>query len=162
MSIVGVRFDERLIHGQVVTFWTNSLKAERIVVLDEKAATDEIVKAALRMAVPEGVKSSIILKEKFAENYKAGKYGTQRLFIVFRDMDVLKYLVDEGIAITEVNLGNHSQKAGDTRISGNFCVSPHDVEVIRELEAKGVHFVARLTPQAEEQQADDLLKKAGL
>lgn len=32
--IVNVRIDERLIHGQVATMWTNHLKVNRIMVVD--------------------------------------------------------------------------------------------------------------------------------
>lgn len=162
MAIVGVRFDQRLIHGQVATFWTNFLKVDRIVVLDEEVFANDMLKATLRMAVPQGVNSSIILKEKFAANYKAGKYGAQRLLIVFRDMDVLTYLIDQGVDITELNLGNRPDKGGDTRIAKHFCVGAHEVEVIRALEAKGVHVYSQLVPQDPAYEAEDLLKSAGL
>lgn len=162
MAIVGVRFDERLIHGQVATFWTSSLAAERIVVLDEKAATNDLTKATLRMAVPDGVKSSIILKEKFVENYKAGKYGEQRLFIVTREMEVIEYLCKNGIDIKEVNLGNNSLKPGYSRISQYFCLSKEDADIVKKLSKEGVHFIVQLTPQHVQEEALDLFKKAGL
>lgn len=162
MAIVGVRFDQRLIHGQVATFWTNFLKVDRIVVLDEEVSGNDMLKATLRMAVPQGVNSSIIVKEKFAANYTAGKYGTQRLLIVFRDMDVLTYLIDQGVDITELNLGNRPDKGGDTRIAKHFCVGPHEVEVIRALSAKGIHVYSQLVPQDPAYEAEDLLKSAGL
>lgn len=162
MAIVGVRYDERLIHGQVAVFWTNALRVGRIVVLDEIAANDEITKAALRMAVPNGVRSSIIVKEKFVANYQAGKYEGQRLFIVFRDLGVAQYLLDNGIEFTEINLGNRSMKDGDTRLSKDFCVGKREVEIIRDLQSRGIHIYAKLTPQEATNSVDDLLKKAGL
>lgn len=162
MAIVGVRFDQRLIHGQVATFWTNFLKVDRIVVLDEEVFGNDMLKATLRMAVPQGVNSSIILKEKFVANYTAGKYGTQRLLIVFRDMDVLSYLLENGVEITELNLGNRPDKGGDTRIAKHFCVGPHEVEAIRAFEAKGIHVYSQLVPQDPVYEAEDLLKSAGL
>ena len=44
MNIVGARVDERLVHGQVANLWTPNLQVERIIVLDEKAAQDDIQK----------------------------------------------------------------------------------------------------------------------
>ena len=49
MAIVNVRYDERLIHGQVATFWTSTLGVGRIVVLDSKAATDDMIKMLIKM-----------------------------------------------------------------------------------------------------------------
>ena len=41
-GIVNFRLDERLIHGQVATFWTRTLQADRIIIAD-----DEILKMRL-------------------------------------------------------------------------------------------------------------------
>lgn len=162
MAIVGVRFDQRLIHGQVATFWTSYLRVDRIVVLDEGVATNDMMKATLRMAVPHGVNSSIITKEKFAENYLAGKYGAQKLFIVFRDIDIITWLLDQGVDIKELNLGNRPDAGGDTRIAKHFCVGAHEVEAIHALINRGVHVVSQLVPQDPAFEARDLLRSAGL
>lgn len=47
MEIVNIRVDERLIHGQVAAYWTTSLNANRILVIDDFAAKDQIQKMAL-------------------------------------------------------------------------------------------------------------------
>lgn len=149
MPIVGVRYDERLIHGQVVTFWTNGLNVDRIVVLDVQAATDPVLKSTLKIAVPTGVKTSIILKENFVENYKAGKYGAQRLLIVFRDFETVEYLIDQGIEITEINLGNRSAKKNQegVRLSRNFFASYDALEAIVRIHDKGINVVSQLVPR---------------
>lgn len=52
MAIIHTRIDDRLIHGQVATMWTNQLGATRIMVVDDKAANDDIMKMSLKMATP--------------------------------------------------------------------------------------------------------------
>ena len=47
MSILNIRIDERLIHGQVATVWTNQLNITRILVIDDLAAVDDIQKIPL-------------------------------------------------------------------------------------------------------------------
>ena len=37
-----VRLDYRLLHGQVVFAWTGHTSAQRIIVVDDDAATDEL------------------------------------------------------------------------------------------------------------------------
>ena len=40
-NIVLARVDDRLIHGEVVTAWTPSLSANRIVIVDDTVAADK-------------------------------------------------------------------------------------------------------------------------
>lgn len=50
--IVNVRIDERLIHGQVATMWTNHLKATRIMVVDNEVVKMRWKKRFLRWQSP--------------------------------------------------------------------------------------------------------------
>lgn len=45
MSIIGVRIDGRLIHGQVANLWTTKLNISRIMVVDDEVAQNDIEKA---------------------------------------------------------------------------------------------------------------------
>ena len=54
--IVCLRVDERLIHGQVAMTWTKELKLNGLVVASDEAASNELQKMTLKMAVPEGIK----------------------------------------------------------------------------------------------------------
>ena len=58
-----IRLDERLIHGQVATKWSRLLDVDRILVADDEAAENEIVKKSLMMAAlaAAGNVSAIIL-----------------------------------------------------------------------------------------------------
>ena len=47
-----VRLDERMIHGQVATKWSQLLGVNRIIVADDQAASNEIIKKSLMMAAP--------------------------------------------------------------------------------------------------------------
>ena len=64
MSILNIRIDERLIHGQVATVWTNQLNITRILVIDDLAAVDDIQKIALKMACPSSSRLSILNAER--------------------------------------------------------------------------------------------------
>ncbi len=148
MPIVGVRYDERLIHDQVVTFWINTLHADRIVVLDPVVADDEMLKTTLRIAVPKGIHSSIIHVETFIQNYLSGKYNKQRLFIIVRNIKIVVQLLEQGIGIQELNLGNRSKKKeDDIRISSHFVLDSDDLQFLEKLHNQGVKIYSQLTPQ---------------
>ncbi|SNK40766.1 phosphotransferase system sugar-specific EIIB component [Streptococcus pneumoniae] len=84
MTIVGCRIDGRLIHGQVANLWAGKLNVSRIMVVDDEVVNNDIEKSGLKLATPPGVKLSILPIEKAAANILAGKYDSQRLFIVAR------------------------------------------------------------------------------
>ncbi len=47
MSIIGVRIDGRLIHGQVANLWATKLNISRIMVVDDEVAGNAIEKSGL-------------------------------------------------------------------------------------------------------------------
>ena len=79
-GIIHIRIDDRLIHGQVATQWTNDLGATRIMAINDEVATNPTLKTVLRMAAPPNVSTSIITRETAVKNIKAGKYAGQKVF----------------------------------------------------------------------------------
>ena len=55
-----VRIDDRLIHGQVVEGWLPVLKAQRIVVVCDQAASDETTRALMELSVPQAIRLDIL------------------------------------------------------------------------------------------------------
>lgn len=49
-----VRLDYRLVHGQILAAWVNHLSAQRIILVDDAAANDEMKSAALKPQSPRG------------------------------------------------------------------------------------------------------------
>lgn len=160
--IVSVRYDERLIHGQVAAFWVNQLNIDRIVVLDEKAREDEMLRMSLQMAVPKGVGLSIISDAKLIENMKINKYGNQRILVITRNLHIILNLVKSDIGVKELNLGNMSMKDGYTRINKNVCLSSDDANVVREIASQGVRVISQLTPSNVAEDCIALLDEKGL
>lgn len=110
MSLIGVRIDGRLIHGQVANLWATKLNISRIMVVDDEVAGNAIEKSGLKLATPAGVKLSVLPVEKAAQNILAGKYDSQRLLIVVRKPDRLLKLVELGGRLKKSMLGTcHKQ-----------------------------------------------------
>ena len=105
-GIIHIRIDDRLIHGQVATMWTNNLGATRIMVINDEVANNDLQKSVLRMAAPSNVSTSIISRDTAVKNISLGKYRGQRVFIVVKSpLDIL-HLVNNGLDIKKVNVGN--------------------------------------------------------
>ena len=146
MGIVHVRIDYRLIHGQVATMWTNYLKATRIMVIDDEASKDEMKKIALKLATPSGVSLSVLSVEKAALNIKSGKYDNQKVMIILGSVETLKRVLDAGVEIKEVNIGNIQKMEGKTAVSPTVYISEEEARVLMNIRSRGTKIVLQLIP----------------
>ena len=145
--IVGARVDFRLIHGQVGNLWANARQVSRFMVVDDEVATDDTQKQVLRMATPATCKLSVLPVDKAAANIVAGKYDTQRLFIVAKKPEVYARLVKAGVKIDELILGNMTTMNSVKKYGLNLNCDQGDLDAFAELEKLGVKMVVQLTPQ---------------
>lgn len=159
MAIIGVRIDGRLIHGQVANLWTNKLNITRIMVVDDEVAENAIEKSGLKLATPAGVKLSILPIEKAAKNILAGKYDSQRLLVIARRPDRLLKLIEYGVPLEEINVGNMSQTSETRSITKSINVVDSDIEVFKKLNEKGVRLVSQMVPNDRIEQFMNLLNK---
>lgn len=146
MAIIAARIDGRLIHGQVANLWTTKLNISRIMVVDDQVVNSDIEKAGLKLATPPGVKLSVLTVEKAATNILAGKYDSQRLLIVARKPDRFLGLVERGVDLKEVNVGNMSHSSETRSVTQSINVVDEDIKVFDELNAKGVNLIAQMVP----------------
>ena len=146
MTIIANRIDGRLIHGQVANLWTTTLNISRIMVVDDEVAENAIEKSGLKLATPAGVKLSVLPVAKAAENILAGKYDSQRLLIVAKKPDRLLRLVEAGVPIETLNVGNMSQTSETRSITRSINVVDEDVAVFNKLHDKGVVLTAQMVP----------------
>lgn len=157
--IIGVRIDGRLIHGQVANLWTTKLNISRIMVVDNVVCDNAIEKGGLKLATPSGVKLSVLPVEKAAANILAGKYDSQRLLIVAKKPETLYELVEAGVPIEEINVGNMSQSATTKSITKSINVDDNDINYFNKLNEKGVKLVAQMVPSDKAEDFMSILTK---
>ena len=145
-GIIHIRIDDRLIHGQVATMWTNNLGATRIMVINDEVANNDLQKSVLRMAAPSNVSTSIISRETALKNISSGKYEGQKVFIVVKSPLDLLYLVKNGLDIKKINVGNISSKSNTEVIRPSISVTAEEKEAFKELIDMGVEITAIMTP----------------
>ena len=139
MTIVHARVDERVIHGQVATVWTNTVGAQRIMVVNDAAVKDQLQIGALKMAKPAGVKLSILSKRKAIEKILAGNYDEEKVFLITKDIADMAALIDGGV-------GNISQKEGSRAIKKSVALTDEDIQTVRRLTDNGVTITAQMIP----------------
>lgn len=145
-GIIHIRIDDRLIHGQVAMFWTNELSATRIMVINDAVAADPMQKSLLRMAAPSNVATSIISKDSAVTNITSGKYEGQRVFIVVKSPIEILYLVNHGIQIQSINVGNMSGREHTTSLRQNINVTAEELDAFQQLLDKGIEITTVMIP----------------
>ena len=151
MSLIHVRIDDRLIHGQVAMIWTHSLGATRIMVVDDEASRSDLIKMSLKLATPNGISLSVLTVQKAAERIKQGVYEGQRVLLIIKTPGKLIELIQQGVSITEANLGNLSSKPTELELSERLSLSSKDVTDCKVLMSKGILLTKRLLPTDENQ-----------
>ncbi|ERL45832.1 PTS system mannose/fructose/N-acetylgalactosamine-transporter subunit IIB [Lactiplantibacillus paraplantarum] len=157
-GFVNIRIDDRLIHGQVATRWATGLRVNRIMVIDNDVANDDVQKSILRMAAPSGISTSIITEEKAITNIKAGKYDKQRVLLVVRRPRVLLNLVEAGLDIQKINIGNMSNREDTVQVKKSVSLTVEERQDIEALIAKGVKVTAQMVPDDAEADFAKFLK----
>ncbi|MGL6219287.1 MAG: PTS system mannose/fructose/N-acetylgalactosamine-transporter subunit IIB [Lacrimispora sphenoides] len=149
MEIVNVRIDDRLIHGQVATVWSQVTGATRIMVIDDQVVKDTINKEALKLACPKQCKLSILTVEKAAANLCAEKYEGERVFLVAKSPKTICRLYDAGFHMDQVNVGNMGGKQNTRMLKKAVSVSEEDIADFLYLSQQGVAITAQMVPADE-------------
>lgn len=145
-NILLTRIDNRLVHGQVGVIWTSSLGANLIVVVDDDAASDSVQQQLMTMTAEASdvgirfftVEHTIKIIRKAAPS--------QKIFIVCKTPTTVKRLVDGGVPLKEVNVGNMHFSPGKNAITKKVYVDDKDLEELRYIKSKGVNVFIQDTP----------------
>lgn len=156
-GIVHLRLDERLIHGQVATFWSRTLSASRIMVIGDEIVQDAIQREALKAVVPVGVKLSILTVDNACKKLNAGNYEGQRVFVVVNKPDTILKMIENGVKLKEVNIGNMGMKEGRETVKKSVYCTPEEKQKILAIEEKGVPVYAQMVPNDEKKKFKDFI-----
>lgn len=159
MTISALRIDGRLIHGQVANLWTTKLGVTRIMVIDDKVAASDIEKSGLKLARPAGIDLSVLSEKVAADHIKRGGYDSQKVFIVVKRPQVLLDLVNDGVKLETINVGNMSQTDETTQITNSINVVQDDVDAFKALHEKGIKITQQMVPGDQANDFMAILKK---
>ncbi len=147
MSIKHIRIDERLIHGQVASAWSNTLNITRIMVINDEANKDEFTKKMLRMATPSQIALSVLSNEKALDRITNGNYDNDVVLIVLKSVTDALTLINLGLPFKSINIGNCSSKDNTKALVKGVYINSEDQKAIDELKAMNVKVTVQMTPQ---------------
>ena len=128
-----VRVDNRLIHGQVATGWISKSGADKIVVVDDRSATNELMRDVLELATPPGIRLEVYTVSQAAEEWQKDQFGAGSVMVIFKSIPYAFDAFGRGFEFKELQIGGTATGA--------------DRKVLQKLSASGVEVTVQQTVQ---------------
>jgi len=146
--VIILRVDDRLLHGQVAFSWLNFLGPDAIVIANDGVLTNEIQKAAIKMAKPTGVKMSIRSLKGGIDLINDERVRDLKLFVVVRTTeDALTLINNVNEHISFVNIGGLSNRTkGNNKLAKGVYLSDQDIINVKEIMKKVDKVDVRIVP----------------
>lgn len=144
-NIVLTRIDNRLIHGQVATQWTSSVGANLLLVANDAVSTDTMRQGLMKMACPAQAQTRFFSIEKTCAIIGKASPSQMIAIICENPQDVLK-LVEGGVPIKSVNIGNMHMADGKRQVATSVAVDDADVAAFKRLQELGVELFIQRVP----------------
>ena len=160
IKYVLARIDSRLLHGQVATAWTKTTGPNRIIVVSDGVAHDDLRKSMIREAAPPGVKANVVPVSKMIQVSKDTRFGNTKALLLFETPQDALAAIKGGVDIKELNIGSMAHSVGKVAVSKVLSLDEKDIETFEELKRLGVKFDVRKVPSDSQDNMDEILKKA--
>lgn len=162
INIKLARLDTRLLHGQVATAWTPDSKANRIIVVSDAVAKDELRKSLIQQAAPNNVRANVVPISKMIEVAKDDRFGGVDAFLLFETVEDVLAAVEGGVPIKTLNVGSMAHSEGKTMVNKVLSMDKTDVAAFEKLRDLGVKFDVRKVPNDSKANLFELIKKANV
>lgn len=143
MEIKLARIDDRLIHGQVATVWSRESHCNRIIIVSDEVAKDELRKTLLKQVAPPGIKSHVVTIKKMIQIYTDPRCESFKALLLFTNpTDVLR-IVEGGVKLSSVNIGGMSFKEGKNQVTSAVSLDKKDIASFKKLHEYGIELEIR-------------------
>jgi len=146
MTVVLLRVDDRLVHGQVTAGWGRVLSPSRIVIISDSIAGSSWETDLYRTAIPEGVQLDVLTVDQALETFSSYTDGNEKVFVLVENIEVVSSLVEGGLEVKKVNLGGIHHDEGKKEIVSYIYLSPEDIDRLTQLREKGIDISAQDVP----------------
>ena len=157
-----IRIDSRLLHGQVATSWTKTVKPDRIIVVSDSVAKDKLRKNMIMQAAPPGVHANVVPIKKMVEVSKDPRFGDTHALVLFETPEDILKAVNAGLDLKgkTINVGSMAHKVGKVAVTKAVSLDQTDIDTYKELTKDGLKFDVKMLPSSSSDDISELLDKA--
>lgn len=160
MQLVHVRIDSRLLHGQVAMNWARNTGCDRIIVVSDSVAHDEMRKTLITQAAPPGIKANVTTIKNMIRCYNDPRFGATKAFLIFENPEDALATIEGGVDIKHINVGSMAHSAGKTLLNKTIAVDKEDVASFVKMRDLGVTFDTKQVPSSSSEDLFELMKKS--
>jgi PTS system mannose-specific IIB component len=146
MSLVLVRVDSRLVHGQVVEGWVPHVKANCLLVVNDDLAVNPFLRSVMELAGTPSLRIVFCTVDEVARAAaEVDRRGERAILLCSTPADAARVLA-KGIRFGELNIGNLHFGAGRVEITPSVFFAPEDYDSVDALQRQGITVEVRGTP----------------
>ena len=135
LPILVARIDDRLIHGTITCKWINKYDFDRIIVLNDEAASNQFMVEMLSLAasVSSSVNVSVLALKDGINKIKAREFKNEKVMIITKRVKDMLSLLQGGVKLDWVNIGQIGGKTGRKNIIRGVSVSEEEAKMCWEM-----------------------------
>ena len=160
MSLVLARIDDRLVHGQVVLVWGQSLSATRLLVADDAVAANPWERE-LMGTTAEDMEVLVVAIADLPERLELERERRGATILLLRSPAAALAAIEAGAAIEEINLGGLHFAPGKDKILDYLYLDEPDRRALTALMEMGVRLFAQDVPASRPIDAHEFLPAGG-
>ena len=139
------RIDDRLIHGQVLVAWGARLNPSRIYVVDDGVAASAWERELFKEAAP-GIEVHVAGVAEAAAVHAVVAAAPRAAFLLVRDLDTARRLVEAGARVEEWNVGGLHYAPGKEKVNDYVYLDARDRDAAKALLAAGARLIVQDVP----------------
>ena len=130
----------------------------KIVVIDDEISKDKMRKNILKFAAPDDIKISILSAERAVEVWNKNKFGNFNVFVLFRDVNMIRKCKDLGLVFPDISLGQMSIIDDRKQIYRQLGLSEAEAQTLLDLEKEGLNIYFQMIP-TDKKESLEMIKK---
>ncbi|MFC1477795.1 PTS system mannose/fructose/N-acetylgalactosamine-transporter subunit IIB [candidate division KSB1 bacterium] len=158
MSLVLIRIDDRLIHGQVTVGWGSYLNPDRILLVSDEIAKNEWEKELYESCVPFDIAVSILPVKEAANALVNNSFANERVILLVESPDIISALMKEGAEFQQINIGGLHYQEHKKKILPYVYLSEQDIKEFSYIKAHNVDLICQDLPQAKKENLANLIQ----
>jgi len=160
MTIEFTRTDDRFIHGQVTTGWARQMDINKIALVNNGIANNATLKKLQQLSAGNDVEVEFYSMEEAKSAIRSDHFCKDGKYFLLLETPVdLLELVEEGLSIVEVNLGNLHFEPGKKKITNWVFVNQEQLDALKQLDQSGIRLSAQWVVASDAIDVNNWLKK---
>jgi len=146
MTVIHVRMDNRLIHGQILVSWNSAFKIDHIIVTNDKVAADPLQVTLLKAVAPLTAKVSVLSIQDCVAYCNSPEAEKENIFVLAKFPEDGLALEENGLKMPVLNMGNQAFVRGSQKISNTVYLTEAGVKALKKLHEMGIRITCRMMP----------------